>query len=115
MGLASMNNRIVVDHMLDRMNLTKYFNAVLTVEDVLKFKPDPEIFLKCASRLATNPLKSVVIEDSIFGVQAAKAARMSCIAVGTGAYNRDELKKAGAELVVNSLAELDAILLFIFN
>jgi len=55
------------------------------------------------------------VEDSIFGVQAAKAARMGCIAVLTGVYSEEELKKADPDLIVNSLEERDEILNFIFR
>jgi len=114
-ALASMNNRAVIDYLLGQMNLNRFFEVVLTVEEVTKFKPDPEIFLKCASHMGANPRKCVVFEDSIFGVQAAKAAGMGCVAVLTGAYNRSELEKANPALVVNSLAETDKILPFILR
>jgi phosphoglycolate phosphatase-like HAD superfamily hydrolase len=52
----------------------------------------------------------VVVEDSIFGVKAAKAAKMGCIAVLTGVYSRDELEKANPDLIVNSLKEREEIL-----
>jgi HAD superfamily hydrolase (TIGR01509 family) len=115
LALASMSNREVVDHMLSALNVRRFFSIVLTVDEVHKPKPDPEIFLKCALKLASNPEKCVVVEDSIFGVKAAKAAKMGCIAVSTGAYSREELKKANPDLVVNSLKERDEILDFILR
>jgi beta-phosphoglucomutase len=115
LALASMSNRDFVDHMLNAMNIRRFFEVVLTVEDVDKSKPDPEIFLKCALRLRSRPEKCVVVEDSIFGVEAAKAARMGCVAVLTGVYSRAELKKANPDLIVNSLIEKDEILNFILG
>ncbi len=51
MGLASMNNRSVIIHLLKANDLEKYFDAVLTAESISHSKPDPEIFLKAASKL----------------------------------------------------------------
>ena len=115
LALASMNNRDVIDHMLNAMNVRRFFDVVLTVDEVHNPKPDPEIFLKCALKLGSNPEKCVVVEDSIFGVKAAKAAKMGCIAVLTGVYSREELRKANPDLIVNSLKERDEILNFILR
>lgn len=114
-ALASMNNRAVIENLLDTMKIGHLFEVVLTVEEVSKFKPDPEIFLKCAAKLQCNPKGCVVVEDSIFGVQAAKAARMSCVAVLTGVYSRKELEEAKPGLIVKSLAEKEQIFNFIFQ
>ena len=114
-ALASMNNRPVIEHLLDTMKIGHLFEVVLTVEEVSKFKPDPEIFLKCATKLQCNPKDCVVVEDSIFGVQAAKAAGMSCVAVLTGVYSRKELEVAKPGLIVESLAEKEQIFNFIFR
>ncbi len=113
MGLASMNNRQVIDRLLKVLNVDEFFNVVITVDEVSKSKPDPEIFLKTAQKLGSSPRNCVVVEDSIFGVMAAKAGNMSCVAVAQGAYARDELAKANPNLIVESLLEKDAILKFI--
>jgi len=115
LALASMSNRGFVDHMLNVMNTQRFFDVVLTADEVDKSKPDPEIFLKCALKLGSRPEKCVVVEDSIFGVKAAKAAKMGCIVVLTGVYSREELKKADPDLIVNSLEERDEILDFILR
>ena len=115
LGLASMNNRNVIDHMLKAMNIQRYFDAVLTTEDISNSKPNPEIFLKCALKLRSSPDKCVVVEDSIFGVKAAKAPRMGCVAVLTGVYSREELKKENPDLILNSLTEKGEVLNFILR
>jgi HAD superfamily hydrolase (TIGR01509 family) len=115
LGLASMNNRRVIDHLLDAMDICRFFDAVLTAEDIICSKPNPEIFLKCARKLNSKPSKSVVIEDSIFGVKAAKNAGMCCVAVLTGFYRREELNAARPDLIVNSLKQSREILDFILE
>ena len=114
LGLASMNDREVIDHMLKTTNIQRFFGVTLTAGDVSKPKPNPEIFLKCARKLRSSAERCVVVEDSIFGVKAAKTAKMGCIAVLTGVYSQEELKKANPDLIVDSLKEKSEILNFIF-
>ena len=87
MGLASMNNHSVISHLVKANDLEKYFDVILTAESVSNSKPNSEIFLKTAAKLKTSSEKCVVIEDSIFGVKAAKSANMGCIGVTTGVYS----------------------------
>jgi beta-phosphoglucomutase len=102
-GLASMNSRAVVMHLLQINGIADCFDTVLTVEAVSHSKPDPEIFLKTAEQLKAKPQECVVVEDSIFGVKAAKSGGMSCIAVTTGVYSMQELEKENPDLIVDSL------------
>jgi HAD superfamily hydrolase (TIGR01509 family) len=113
-GLASMNNRAVIMHLLQTNCVANYFDVVLTVEAVSHSKPDPEIFLKTTKHLKAKPQACVVFEDSIFGVKAAKSAGMGCIAVTTGVYNGEELDLERPDLVVESLRNRQ-ILPFIFQ
>ena len=103
LGLASMNNRSVIMHMLKTNGIYDCFDAVLTAEAISHSKPNPEIFLKTASQLKSRPQRCVVLEDSIFGVKAAKSANMACVAVTTGVYSKDELVKENPDLIVETL------------
>jgi beta-phosphoglucomutase-like phosphatase (HAD superfamily) len=114
-ALASMNNRTIIDRLLDQKGIRKYFDVVLVAEDVTKAKPDPEIFLKAATGLLCAPKQCVVLEDSIFGVKSAKAARMKCIAIASGTYSKKELKEEKPDLIVNSLKETRKISAFLFG
>jgi HAD superfamily hydrolase (TIGR01509 family) len=113
-GLASMNNRSVVMDLLQINDLMGCFDSVLTVEAVSQSKPDPEIFLKTAAQLKALPEECVVLEDSLFGVIAAKAAKMGCIAVTTGVYTEQELTVESPDLIVKSLRD-SQILRFILR
>ncbi|MFQ6094547.1 MAG: HAD family hydrolase [Candidatus Bathyarchaeia archaeon] len=115
MALATMSNRRVIDKLLFERGVRKYFDVVISVDEVSKPKPDPEVFLRCAMHLKTRPEDCAVVEDSIFGVRAAKKAGMHCIAVPTGAYSIDELRRQGPDLIVHSLKERQKILDFIFG
>ena len=100
-----MNSQSVIMHMVKEMNLEKYFQVILTAEFVTKSKPNPEIFLKTAFQLNSSPNRCVVLEDSIFGVKAAKAAEMGCIAVTTGVYSKVELEAEKPDLIVKTLKD----------
>ncbi|MGD8544832.1 MAG: HAD family phosphatase [Candidatus Bathyarchaeota archaeon] len=114
-ALASMNNKKVIRNLVVEKDVKKYFNVIMTVEDIKHPKPDPEIFLKSSTNLGCPPKKCVVVEDSIFGVEVARKAGMKCIAVSTGAYSKQELKEADSDLIVNSINEKQKILSFVFQ
>jgi HAD superfamily hydrolase (TIGR01509 family) len=114
LALASMNSREIIDHLTKAKKVDRFFDVVLTADEVQHSKPNPEIFLKTAFKLGVKPEKCVVVEDSIFGVRAAKAAKMDCVAVLTGVYSREELERANPDLVAGSLKE-NKILSFILR
>lgn len=87
----------------DVLGLKRYLDVLVSGETVPRGKPAPDIFLKAASELATEPAKSLVIEDAVAGVEAAHAAGMYCIAV---LHRRDLAGLKAAELAVDELTEV---------
>jgi len=114
-GLATMSSRKVVDKLLPEKKIESCFDVVVTADEIVKPKPDPEIFLVSAARLGVKPEDCVVVEDSVFGVRAAKAAEMRCIAVSSGVYSREELAEENPDLMIDSLVEKERVLSFIFG
>jgi HAD superfamily hydrolase (TIGR01509 family) len=114
-ALATMSSRKVVDKLLPEKRIEGYFDVVVTADEIVKPKPDPEVFLVSAAKLGVKPEDCVVVEDSVFGVRAAKAAEMKCIAVSSGAYSREELEEENPDLMINSLVEKERALSFIFG
>jgi beta-phosphoglucomutase len=92
-----------LDVVLQHCNIRDYFDTCVTGEDVRNSKPAPDTFLKAAERLKLLPEHCVVIEDSIPGVRAGKAAGMAVVAITT-TRKRQELKDA--DMIVESLTEL---------
>ena len=76
------------------------FEVFVTFEDAAKRKPAPDVYLLAAKRLNVKPSECVVIEDSIPGVEAAKNAKMKCVAV-TNTNPASKLRKA--DLIVKRL------------
>ena len=66
---------------LKAIGMEHFFSVVTTVEEVRFSKPAPDLFLLAASRLAVDPRRCLVIEDSPRGREAAEAAGMACLMV----------------------------------
>ena len=98
-----------IELILDRARLRDYFEIIVSAEHVSKGKPDPQGFLLSLERLNTNraqritPGKCVVIEDSHWGLRAAKSAGMRTVAI-TNSYDAEQLTMA--DKVVGHLSEL---------
>lgn len=67
---------------LNSLNITQYFDAVIDGNRVSRAKPDPEVFLSGAHELMLDPKSCLVFEDAISGVKAAHNAGMKCIGIG---------------------------------
>lgn len=72
-----------INFVLDNLDLRSYFGAVVSAEDVVKSKPDPETFTKGAKLLGVAIEDCIVFEDAPKGVEAAQLAGMRCIALTT--------------------------------
>ncbi len=79
LGSASKNAMTI----LDRLQLTHLFEAIIDGTKVTEAKPDPEVFLKGAEALNVNPDECVVFEDAEAGVEAALAGNMRCVGIGS--------------------------------
>lgn len=115
LALASMNNKEVIRKHLETCQIARYFETVLSADEVREPKPNPEIFLKCSAKLGIRVSECVVIEDSVSGIKAAKKAKMKCIAVTTGISSRSQIEKEYPDLIVSSLIEKNPILNFILK
>lgn len=76
LGLASSNIRKWVDFYLEKTGLQKYFAALTTCEEVEQLKPNPEVYLRTATKLGASPQQCLVFEDSVAGATAGIAAGM---------------------------------------
>ncbi len=79
---------------------------VVTRDQVLHAKPDPDLFLAAAERLGVNIEHSVVVGDSIWDLLAARRARALGVGLLSGGYGQDELQAAGAYRVYDDPADL---------
>lgn len=107
-GLATSTERKFVDIVLKRFGFEEVFDVITCGDEVKQGKPNPEIFLKAAQKLNLNPPEIVVIEDSMNGFKAAKAAGMLLIA--HKAHHNEDLDFSLADFVVEDLREIPGIL-----
>jgi sugar-phosphatase len=105
LALASSSPMRLIRAVLSMGGLEDRFDVVLTAEEEERGKPDPAVYLTAARRLGVAPERCLAIEDSLAGIRAAKAAGMVCIAVPE--HPAEEARDAGADLVLDSLKELD--------
>lgn len=80
-AIASSSKMSVIHSVVEHLDIQKYFDVIVSGEEVENGKPAPDIFLKAAHKLNVKPMRCVVLEDSINGVKAAKAGGMKCIAI----------------------------------
>jgi beta-phosphoglucomutase len=105
LGLATSATRRDFELGAARYQLVAWFDAIVTGDDTVRHKPDPEPYLKAMSALGVKHGSALVIEDSPSGIRAAKAAHCPVIGLMT-TFGAEELRRAGADCVVASYAEL---------
>jgi len=82
-ALATSSPGINVRFVLEQTGTGRYFRTILDAASITNGKPDPEIYLKAAGLLETDPSRCIVFEDSVNGIKAAQAAGMKVIALTT--------------------------------
>lgn len=77
-GSSSKNAKYI----LERTGLSEAFDVVSDGTNIVRSKPDPEVFLQAAFYLKKAPEECMVVEDAAAGIEAAKAAKMKAVAIG---------------------------------
>jgi len=103
-AVASSSRRAWISRVLAELDLQAHFDAAAGGDEVRRAKPAPDVYLLAALRLSVPPEACVALEDSVNGVQAAKAAGMVCVAVPSPLTR--QLDFSAADLVVTSLEDL---------
>ena len=101
-ALATSAGRARTYETLEKFGLTKRFAAIVTGEEAGTPKPAPEIFLLAARRIEADPKCCVVVEDSVAGVAAARAAGVKCVGFAPAKWFT-ELAQAGAADLISEL------------
>ena len=78
----------LAESFLKKHQLSKYFDCIVTGDDVARGKPDPEAYLKALSKLQLHPEEALVIEDSRSGILSAQTAKIPTIQI----LHKDEVK-----------------------
>lgn len=103
-GLASSSPRIFIEAVLNKFGITRFFDCIMSGEEVRNGKPAPDVYVETANLLGVSADRCVVLEDSKHGVAAAKAAGMKCIGFQNPNSGHQDL--SNADFVVHSINEI---------
>ena len=105
LGVATGKNRVGLEHTLHALGLRERFHTLQTA-DRCRSKPDPEMVIRAMEETANAPESTVVIGDTSFDMEMARAAGATPIGVGWGYHPAEELHAAGAVAVLQHASEL---------
>jgi HAD superfamily hydrolase (TIGR01549 family) len=104
-GIATSGRRPEIDLSLDAVRIPPE-TVVVERGDVLRAKPEPDLFLVCQERLGVAIRDCYVVGDAVWDLLAARRAGMLSVGLLTGGYGEDELRAAGAFRVYRDASEL---------
>jgi HAD superfamily hydrolase (TIGR01509 family) len=108
--VASSGGHEKIRRSLELTGLTRFFDErIFSATDVERGKPAPDLFLHAAASLGAVPARSAVVEDSVFGVEAALAAGMRPFAYAGGVTSEERLARPGA-VTFRHMADLPGLL-----
>jgi HAD superfamily hydrolase (TIGR01549 family) len=91
---------------LARFNLIDYFECIITASDTHNPKPSPEAIVKCAKQLKVEINQCAAVGDSVADIRAGKNAGTKTVAVLSGIFSREDLKKENPDLIIESVKDL---------
>lgn len=106
MGIVTSKRMRLVKRGLDLIGISKFFDVIITPDDTQKGKPDPEPILLGCEKLGVLPEETIYVGDSIFDMQAAKAAGTQLCVVKYTLTNHQNILEFKPEFFVDSIAEL---------
>jgi HAD superfamily hydrolase (TIGR01509 family) len=106
-AVASSAHRDVIDAALRAVGLRDVLTVVVSSDEVAHGKPQPDVYLEAARRLAVEPGRCLVVEDSLNGVRAARAAGMTTVLVPNHSIPPAAGTAEIADIVLDRLADLD--------
>jgi beta-phosphoglucomutase len=83
-----------INFVLDGLRIREYFKVIVSADDVMHSKPDPETYTMCVDQLKVSPEDCLVFEDAPKGVEAAENAGIDCVVITT-LHGREEFDKYG--------------------
>jgi HAD superfamily hydrolase (TIGR01549 family) len=104
MALASSSSQEIISIILNKFDLKKYFDVIVSGDDIKEGKSSPKIFLHTAERLGIKPSMCLVIEDSCSGVKSAKEAGMICAALKNPALGNQDIE--GCDFVIKNFSNI---------
>jgi HAD superfamily hydrolase (TIGR01549 family) len=110
LGIVTNSGRNSANFLLHKYDFAKYFEFILTRNDVNEMKPKPDGILMALELLNLPKDRVIYIGDSAIDVRAAKAAGVKIASVISGHYSEDKLRTEGSDYVLRSVADLPKII-----
>lgn len=104
-SIATSGRRPEIDASLEALGIGSDV-AVVARGDVVRAKPEPDLFLAAAARIGVPPAECYAVGDAVWDLLAARRAGMLSVGLLSGGYGEDELTRAGAFRVYRDAAEL---------
>src|SRR5207244_8096612 len=105
--LASSSHRRVIAASIEAAGLADVFRVVISSDEVAHGKPEPDVFLEAARRLGVDPATTLVVEDSLNGLKAARSAGMATVLVPNRSVPPAPGAEAVADVVLEDIGDLD--------
>jgi len=106
LALFTVNCKNSVNHILRTFNLKRYFDTVITRDDVLIVKPNPVHLKTALNALKVKPKEAIVVGDSVWDMKSARALKVFAVGTTTGIASPQELTNAGANCLVSSPTDI---------
>lgn len=106
LAVLTNSGRKSASSVLGRTGLSRFFEFVLTRDDVEEMKPSGAGIQVALSLFSLQPGEVCYVGDSVYDIAAAREAGVACVSVATGSHREERLLEAGAQLVIRSLPEL---------
>ena len=108
-GLATSSYKVLIDAVLNTLDIRSQFDEVHSAEDEVFGKPHPAVYLTVAERLNVNPLRTLVVEDSLNGIISARAARMEVVCIPEKTHNPEPKLVVAHHMYEDMAKMLDAL------
>lgn len=106
LGLATSAARPVADAVLDTTGWKRFFETVVSADEVERGKPAPDVYLRAMQHMRVEPEHGAAVEDSTNGIRSARAAGLAVVAIPNREFTPDPSALAVASLVLQNLGGL---------
>ncbi|MEK4998604.1 MULTISPECIES: pyrophosphatase PpaX [Paenibacillus] len=110
LGIVTTKIRPTTIKTLERFDLLKYMDTIVTVNDVTEPKPHPEPVLTAVHNLGVDPRKTLMIGDSAVDIQSAKAAGVYAAGVSWSLKGEDMLRKYDPDFIIHNMKDIIEIM-----
>ncbi|MGI0081561.1 MAG: HAD family hydrolase, partial [Nitrososphaerales archaeon] len=109
-AIVTNSGRRPVDSILDLFGFSKYVALVITRNELVSLKPNPEGIIKALNELNVRNSEAAYVGDSTIDIEAARAAGVTSIAVSTGMYKPDRLVPSAPDYLVQNIEDVEKVL-----